>query len=78
MRAPANGELQFADWLAVHALTGRSRQGTRRGNCTSRSFLHATMSDKIKEFIEIPQQFVREGNQVRSTLAGYWKVAQLP
>lgn len=23
-----------------------------------------TMSDKIKEFIEVPQQFIREGNQV--------------
>jgi hypothetical protein len=23
------------------------------------------MSEKMKEFIEIPQQFVREGNQVR-------------
>ena len=23
-----------------------------------------TMSDKIKEFIEIPQQFIRDGNQV--------------
>ena len=27
-----------------------------------------TMSDKIKEFIEIPQQFIRDGNQVRSML----------
>ncbi|KAF8665254.1 hypothetical protein AX16_000276 [Volvariella volvacea WC 439] len=24
------------------------------------------MSDKVKEFIEIPQQFIREGNQVRT------------
>lgn len=23
------------------------------------------MSEKIKEFVEVPQQFVREGNQVR-------------
>ena len=22
-------------------------------------------SDKIKEFVEVPQQFIREGNQVR-------------
>ena len=25
----------------------------------------ANMSDRIKEFIEVPQQFIRDGNQVR-------------
>ena len=24
------------------------------------------MSDKIREFLEVPQQFVRDGNQVRA------------
>ena len=24
------------------------------------------MSEKLKEFVDIPQQFVREGNQVRT------------
>lgn len=32
-------------------------------------FLHSfiiTMSDKVREFVEIPQQFIRDGNQVRT------------
>ena len=29
------------------------------------------MSDKLKEFIEVPQQFIRDGNQVRLS---YFKV----
>lgn len=32
---------------------------------TSHSFFIA-MSDKVREFVEIPQQFVRDGNQVRT------------
>ena len=30
----------------------------------SLSVLLVTMSDKIREFIEVPQQFIRDGNQV--------------
>ena len=28
--------------------------------------LPSIMSEKLKEFVDIPQQFVREGNQVRT------------
>jgi hypothetical protein len=28
------------------------------------SYLQTTMSEKLKEFIDIPQQFIRDGNQV--------------
>jgi hypothetical protein len=31
------------------------------------------MSDKIKEFVEIPQQFVRDGKQVLSALDIFFK-----
>lgn len=47
------------------------RTQTRRRGFSSRwkqlQFQHIfllTMSEKIKEFVEVPQQFVREGNQV--------------
>ena len=30
------------------------------------------MSDKVREFVEIPQQFVRDGNQVRHLCSSIW------
>jgi len=41
-------------------------------------FLIAAMSDKIREFIDIPQQFAREGNQVCSIICRYALNSSLP
>lgn len=36
------------------------------------------MSEKLKEFVEIPQEFIKDGQQVRNTRRAFSKQSRLP